>query len=346
MGLVDITKRLSAVEAQSDYVRRWVTENNSLLSSVSAFDKRIRDLEGTGYSFSDLLEDYAALYNENGFGFLFFTDPHDMTGFEDYEVLDHFAMIRTMYENSPAQYVLCGGDWLNTDHTIAEAKYAVGRVPNLMRNQICERSYTVIGNHDLNVERPKDASMTETELANIWFDREVGYYTVESRTCFMFDSGTQSKAMTEYRWTQLDWFANKLLANTKPHLFGVIHIIGLNMNSDQTGTLPELGDNITAVADAFNQRTTITMNEIAYDFTNATGTFHFMLSGHYHVDFSYTHHNIPVVYTAAGRQVDCCYIDFTENKLKTVRVGMTTVTGDKNRTINIVPLNGYQATLS
>lgn len=345
MGLADITRRLATVEAQAEYTRRWVNQNNSLLSSVAAFDQRISDLEGKGSSFSDILLAYAGNFRSDGdgIGFIFFTDPHDMTGYEDYQVLEHLSMVKTLYENSPARYVICGGDWLNTHHTLATAKYRGGRVPNLIKNGICEKAYTVIGNHDLNVEAPEDTSLTETQLAKMWFDSDVGYYIIDTSdtTCYMFDSGSQSKAMTTYRWTQVDWFADKLLENTKAHLFGLIHIIG-NTQSDTSNDYPELGQNITKVADAFNQRTSVTLNGKTYDFTNATGTFHFILSGHYHMDFSRTINNIPIVYTKNGYAVDCCYADFTQNKLFMTRAALTSV-ANQDRTIGIIPAGGYQS---
>lgn len=348
MGLVDISKRLATVEAQSDYVRRWVTENSSLLTSVSAFDKRISDLEGTGKAFTDgLMEFVTTIRNDgNGLPFVFFTDPHDMSGFEDFQVLEHMTFVRTLYENSPAQYVLCGGDWLNTHHTLAAAKYRGGRVPNLIRNRICEKAYTVIGNHDLNVEAPDPtgAYLTEPQLAKLWYDSDVGYYTIDTSEtrCFMFDSGDQSKPMTSYRWTQVDWFANLLLTNTKPHLFGLIHIIG-NATSDESGVVRELGENLTLLANAFNQRQSITLNGHTYDYSTATGTFHYMLSGHYHKDYSTVINNIPVVYTTSGYAVDCCYADFSDNVIHLTRIS---INGgyDQNlsRTLPIVPTGGYQ----
>ena len=343
MGLVDITKRLSDVEAQVDYTRRWVQANNDLLTSVAAFDERIKELENNKYgTFSELLQAYASKFKKDGLGFIFFTDPHDMSGFNDYEILDHLAFLRTLYEYSPAKYVLCGGDWINTKHTLAYAKYAVGRVPNLMRNQICERSYTAVGNHDLNVENPADSGMTESELAQLWYDKDVGYYTIDTdkTTCFVFDSGNQSKEMTAYRWKQVEWFAEKLIENKQPHLFGLIHIIGVGQREDIQP--PELANILTQMADAFNNRTTATFGGVLYDFTNVTGTFHFMLAGHYHLDHYEVVNNIPVIYTRNGRNADCCFADFDGGVLHMVRATLTNASLDADRDVAIIPSGDKQ----
>ena len=348
MGLVDISKRLATVEAQSDYVRRWVAQNQSLLTSVSAFDKRISDLEGTGKSFSDGLQTYASTFRNdgNGIGFIFFTDPHDMSGYEDFQILEHMTFIRTLYENSPAQYVLCGGDWLNTNHTLTTAKYRGGRVPNLIRNRICEKAYTVIGNHDLNVEAPNPASayLTETQLAKLWYDSDVGYYTVDTNetTCYMFDSGNQNKSMTPYRWTQVDWFATHLLSNQKPHLFGLIHIIG-RLETQASTASRELGENLTLIANAYNQRHVITLNNLTYDFTSCTGTFHFMLAGHFHVNYDTIINNIPIFYTINGYNADCCYADFVNNILYMTRISSSSgYSSSFSRAMSIIPSGGFQ----
>lgn len=344
MGLVDISKRLVDVEAQCDYMKRWVTVNDSLLSRASDFDQRISNLEGSqSFKFSEKMQQYSALFGGDGHGFVYFTDPHDMSGFEDYDVSLHFSALRTVYSNTPARYVLCGGDWLNSKHTLAEAKYRVGRVPNMMRTEICQKSYTIVGNHDLNTENPVDEGMTEEELARIWYESDVCYFTVEDSDtlCFMLDSGSDNDTMTAYRWTQVDWFGSQLLANTKTHLFGVIHIIG-HGPINQYPTPRTLGDKITLIADAFNQRSSVTVNGITYNFANATGTFHFMLAGHYHEDHRETENNIPIFYSAAHRAIDCCYADWTNSKISMLRTGIGKNLGD-DREYPIIPSGGYQA---
>ena len=346
MGLVDISKRLVDVEAQCDYMKRWVTVNDSLLSRAADFDERISNLEGTqSFRFTEKMKQYSALFGGNGHGFIYFTDPHDMSGYEDYDVSLHFSALRTVYANTPARYVLCGGDWLNSGHTLAEAKFRAGRVPNMMRTEICERSYTVAGNHDLNAESPADAEMTEAQLARIWYEKDVCYFTVDDTDtrCFMFDSGRDVDAMTTYRWNQVNWFAARLLENTKPHVFGVIHIAG-HGPVNQYPAYPSFSDNVTKVADAFNRRTSITLNGRTYDFAGSdlAGTFHFMLSGHFHEDRMETENNIPVFFSAAHRAIDCCCADWDACRLSMLRTGIGTNLGN-DREYAFIPPGGYQA---
>ena len=352
----------------SSEVQQSITENSGAIDNAVAIgemqlsqlmehrtdkDIAIHALTYTQYEFQ-LLE-YAGYFTGNdGMGFLFFTDPHCMPGTRypdrtQTTMLTSLRDIRHIFENTPAQFVICGGDWITVDHTLAQALLYGGRVPNLLRTEISEHAYTAIGNHDLNIERTRDYSLTEPQLARIWFDRDVGYYTLEYNkcTCVVFDSGFCDEVMSTYRWTQVDWFANLLLANTKDHLFGVIHLVKQENDT-------QLALNLTSVADAFNQKTSITLNGIPYDFSDAHGTFHFMMAGHHHRDFMWTMNNIPVTITAALVDyaipdtdpvdkvntlcVDCCYADFDAAVLHMVRIGH-----GESRTRNIIPNGGYQA---
>ena len=347
MGLQDISKRLASVENKTDYFERWVKRNQSLLSDVTAIEQRIANLEGSDIStFKTTLKRYANYFTGNdGFGFLFFTDPHDMSdNYSNTDLLTHLHFVRTVFEHTPAKFVLCGGDFINSNHTLADAKYYIGKVPNLYREEIAQETYIVAGNHDLNVEGYVDTYLTEKQLAKIWFDRDVGYYRIEypSCDCYAFDTGPYTTEMNEYRWEQVDWFATCLLSSTKPHLFGVGHIFGIGNKDPQQYTAPLLGDNLTKIANAYNQKTSITLNDKTYDFSSAVGTFHFIMSGHWHADLNDTINNIPIIYTTYGRRVDCCYADFNTNVLHLVRTGLESSTiGDRD--INIIPFGESEA---
>ena len=78
---------------------------------------------------------------------------------------------------------------------------------------------------------------------------------------------------------------------------------------------------------AFNNRTSITINGITYNFSNCIGTFHFLLCGHLHIDSVETENNIPIIYTRrmdidSETSLDLCYADFTNAQLHIVRVGL------------------------
>lgn len=270
--------------------------------------------------------------------FTFFTDPHTMPS-ETYNIRPEDALLRLrevrwIYENTPSQFVLCGGDWITDSYTLQEAMRICARVPNMMRTEIGERAYTIVGNHDINSQNTA-ATLTEAQLARIWYDKDVGYYTLSGDrwTLYAFDSGHMTSPMSAYRWGQVDWFAQSLLGNTKPHLLGAIHVWAVD--NIPTG----LVENLTSVANAFNQRDTITVNGHTYDFSQATGTFHFIVSGHFHNDFYMNNNNIPCFGTAAthrGLCTDVCCVDFDNAIIHMTRFGF----GD-SRDFEIIPNGGY-----
>lgn len=273
------------------------------------------------------LLEYASYFAADGFGFLFFTDPHIMSGrygATPTTMLQSLRYIKTVFANTPAQYVLCGGDWTNILHPLDEALLIGGRVPNLLREYVSERCYTLVGNHDGNWAYGI-GTLTPTQLARIWFDSDVGYYKIESAstTCFAFDSEVDSGERTAYRAVQLHWFAESLLANTVPHLFGAIHIV--KNVAEMEYRISYLADNLTKLAYAFNARTTITFDGISYDFSAASGTFHFLMGGHLHQDGDMTLNGIPVFLTndfAEGASIDCCYADYDNAVMHMVRIGV------------------------
>lgn len=287
------------------------------------------------------LTQYASCFtSDDGIGFAFFTDPHNLSS-ETYNVSrfgfeKQLQSIGDIYNNTPAEFIVSGGDWLNTGHTLEEAIALCGCIPKLLRRFISDDCYAIAGNHDLNIEGTRGGSLTEPELANLWFGTDVGYYTVETKncTCYLFDSGYVSTEMTAYRWGQVDWFATKLRGMSKDHAFGIIHMV------KQHGEHTDLADNLTRIADAYNRKETIVLNGKSYDFSASTGTFHFMIAGHEHCDRADTLNNIPTIITKAsnyGYCVDCCYADFEDSVLHMIRFG-----DGETRDQPIIPNNGYQ----
>ena len=292
---------------------------------------------------------YAEYFNGgDGIGFLWFTDPHLMGstfGETQMSMLEGLREIRIAFENSPARYVVCGGDWLCDDHTMAQAKMFSGRIGNLMRGWIGERAYTVVGNHDWGyLAPPANMALSETEVARLWRHEDTAYYIISdgNTDCYMLDSGQDTWPMSAYQWAEVDWFAAKLLANSAAHLFGVIHVPPeIPTSSGQESYVQEITVNLCAVADAFNRRASIEVNGVTYDFRNGNGTMHFMLCGHVHADGIYKSNNIPLFCTRAfydGRSFDCCYADFDASVLHMVRIG-----NGESRDFNIIPNGGYSA---
>ena len=297
-------------------------------------------------SLKSKLIQYAALFGDNdGIGFIFFTDPHNANrhyGESPYEMLEGLRLIRTSFENSPAMYVVCGGDWLNYGHEYDEALMMTGRIRNLCTTEIGEKCYIILGNHDFNAHSASMSEIDESTVRKLWFDSDVGYYKIETNktTAFMFDSGKENRGQTTYRLNQVKWFSDYLLTNSKPHLFGFSHIIHTPSYIAQNSA-DWLAEQLTLVANAFNRRDAITIGQQEYNFSQATGTFHFMVCGHYHSDHIFKRNNIPIDMTEAfvhSNTFDLCYANFDTAKLHLIRYGTGT-----SRTMNIIPNNGYEA---
>lgn len=285
------------------------------------------------------LKTYASRFLNNGFGFLFFTDPHNLDRkylATPYRLLEDFRFIRNIYEHTPAKYVFCGGDWLNIGHTLHDATWLVGRVQHLMRTEIGEGAWTVYGNHDDNQESGVGGKLTEQQLARMWYGRDKLYFILdaaEDLDIYMLNAGYSTSSVTTGQVDEMTWLCQKLLANTKTHLFGVGHIFG-HRDSAYLGAL------LFPILDAFNQRSTVEIDGVLYDFSEATGTWHFLIGGHEHRDINRTVENIPVIITTTfyeTRAMDLCYADWDDAVLTLERVG----DAGESRSFPIIPTGGY-----
>ena len=295
-------------------------------------------------AYKEKLYTYANRFINKGLGFLFFTDPHsassEIYGNTEYELLKQLNDIKIIFQNTPAKYVLCGGDWLNMNHSKYQAMRLIGRINNLLKSEIGNQCFTVCGNHDTNTERPLTSSdmIEQEELNRMWFGTEVGYYIIEGydHNIFMFDSGPITRKSlyeneNDYDITQLLWLGTQLEQNQKPHLLGVIHSINKN-NSDEAPSW--FGSTATKIIQAFNHKQNYTFTYTysgnstvsrTFNFSsNTVGTFHFIISGHHHRDDYFIKDDIPVIRTYDCKNyllLDCCYADFNNGKLYLDRIG-------------------------
>lgn len=295
------------------------------------------------------LDKYSAYFTGgDGIGMLFFTDAHNFApeAFWKHQndLVYMYEYMRVIFENTPALYIVCGGDMMNChDFTYEQAIAHGNRINNYLKTHVSERLYLAIGNHDLQWWGSDGRTMSNRDKARVWYDSDVAYYTVKSRicTCYMFDSGMFVRNRTEYGAEQVKWFAQQMLTEDKPHSYGVVHYIA--RPSDQG---PDwLGDTITKIADAYNRRASITVEGTTYNYGSATGTFHFILAGHYHYAVVETYNNIPTIYSYAfvlDGTIDACYADFDNAMLHTVRFKLVS-DGTGGRDIPIIPNGGYQA---
>ena len=298
------------------------------------------------------IESYSSLFkngSEDVDAFLFFTDPHIF----EHTVLENkmelaIGTLEYVFNNCSAEFVLCGGDWLQASDTQDEACYKLGRINGIMRAKFGENYYPIIGNHDTNYQgktdlnaEPNTGKLPQTTLDNLWFSKYgKAYYdfkTLRTRY-YVFDTGTDwQTAMTDYRWEQVDWFANKLIENDDSHSVIALHIFSNQFTAADFDTDPKiqlLSENLTLVAQAYNSRTTITLNGETYNFTGKTGKVSYMICGHSHYDKVTTYNNIPVIMTVnAGYNpnFDLLYVDYDNALLSAVRVG-----SGSNRSMSII----------
>ena len=276
--------------------------------------------------------------------FLFFTDPHIFPHAIDEAGMElAIGLIEKTYNNSPASFVLCGGDWLQSNDTKSEAAYKLGRIDAIMRAKFGERYYPILGNHDTNYQgashqqTPYDFTdkISNEGLKNLWF-REYGsnYYEfiAPNKTRFyVFDTQLDWYVdMDSYKWEQSQWFASELIQNDDDHSVISLHII---KNYADENVLP-FPEELTLIAQAYNARNTISVNGVSYNFGNCSGKVALMIGGHLHSDLDGETNDIPWIITTNTTytpRFDLCVIDYDDAKFRTYRVG-----DGSNREINIV----------
>ena len=285
--------------------------------------------------------------------FVFFTDPHLLKfGTDNLRVSKSINALKYIYDKTATDYMICGGDWLQNTDTKEEACKKLSFVDGNMRTMFNDRYLPILGNHDTNYQGVDDlgnansGELSQTVLHNILFrEYEHNYYSKKMKNgrVYIFDTGLDWEAsMTHYRWEQIDWYANQLLRNDDTHSFICLHICLNAEYSTETVAPTTFADNITKVANAYNMRTTITLNGKTYNFTNTNGKVAFLLCGHSHYDKYEIYNNIPIIitrnafdwvyYSKAGSMAfDLCIVDYDNKKMRMTRIGM----GD-NRTINIL----------
>ena len=271
--------------------------------------------------------------------FLFFTDPH-MLGlggdFSD-EVKDNlvaaFPIAKEAYDLLKLNFCLCGGDWLNNSDTQDVAKQKLLFADKQMKSMF-SRYYKMLGNHDTNyqgivsVEDSSRGDLPRTFIDNEYFQESASaYYSFKgSNTRFyVLDSGSDwQKAMDDYRWEQLLWLANQLKVNKDEHVVLCIHMFYTE------GKVIPMSSLLIDICDAFNSRKEITLNGQSFNYADAKGTVHAVLSGHNHEDaltYLGKEGTIPVVQTRNLRNTpdrssfDICVMDYKTGLLNLIRVG-------------------------
>lgn len=304
-------------------------------------------------SLVDYLEkgkDFSALFASavNAVSFLFFTDPHTGKGggFDFFDT--HTPMLKIIqqyYQSLPFDFVLSGGDWLNNSDTQAMACYKLGNIKQQLKTRLSP-CYQMLGNHDTNyqgVALPQDA------INSLMFnDFGKSYYRVEQKNCalYVFDSGTDGRTvLSSYEKEQLNWFASTIYAEQKDNIIIASHIIIEGSQSDNY--ISTFATAIEQIAEAYNNRGSVTIDGISYIFTGVTGNgrIRCFIGGHTHFDYVNTEQPIPIFITlntiattslstifgdGVKPRFDMILIDFSDGKLHAIRVG-----DGENRTIDL-----------
>lgn len=289
----------------------------------------------------DKAKEFCSLLDTDGAvePFVFFTDTHLYHwNVSEQKRIEALNLIRKYYNSIPANFILCGGDWL-TNHKKADALHYLGEIDGIMHKTF-DNYYSVFGNHDNNYQggilnevrsEGDEGIISNDTMANLWF-REYGkmyyYFHGTSTRFFVLDTGIDwESGMTAYRWEQIDWLANLLLTQPSEHNAIAMHIMSLSADFEQ-GITP-MADAVTKLANAYNTRSSITLNGKTYDFASSEGKVHVAICGHSHYDWAGQINGLPTLCTTqflegyTGTETfDMIILDYAANKLRTIRVGV------------------------
>lgn len=284
--------------------------------------------------FSDKLKD---IDNLNAESYVFFTDPHivgsDNT-FNETRLQQYIGTLQKIYNSSPVNFIVSGGDWLTNGDSQEYASMKLGYIDGFTNNMF-KNFYHILGNHDTNYQGKltdeSDANtgrFSNTTLINLLFRKYKSmYYSFDGENSknYVLDTGIDwTTTMDNYRWEQIDWLANKLIEDNPTHSTVMMHII---WNSTTASSTLPFTDNVTKIINAFNNHASITLNETTYNFSSCTGHVDYVLGGHLHSDYSATINNVLCVATttfALGQNTptfDMIINDYDNNKAYFIRVG-------------------------
>ena len=329
----------------------WVIRQGDLDVVLSGIGKHLYDAYNSSEETGIVTKytDFTSLFKtaEDIESFLFFTDPHVMGSNGTYNtstVKKLTDAIIDAYKKTPTSYVVCGGDWLNNHDTQDQACSKLGFVDGLMRSSF--PYYPLLGNHDTNYqgyisdEDHTRGDLPQSAINALLFRQNSSraYYEFkgENSLNYVFDSGIDWEyAMNEYRWQQVDWFANAVKSNDDPHGIVWIHIGFTDISEHDPAEKSAFITEIAKIIYAYNNRQEITLNNKSYDFTSCEGKIWCIICGHTHSDMESTIGGVPIVATInafvnSTPSFDLCVIDFSAEKLYMVRIGE-----GNNRTINL-----------
>ena len=295
---------------------KWLDQGlRSTQSELSSVDDRIAVLENDVDISAELTELTALQGNDDeqtGTGpsdsFLFFTDPHLCEGNSwQSRYKSWLNKLRGYKDHLPLQFTVCGGDWLGSNDTKQGAFEKLGTIISTVRS-ILSPCYMCVGNHDLNEQG--SVTLKNQSVANIWYGGSKNYTDFETDICHYFVLNTGVDASGAGLWFKDEerWLIAKLQANAKEHVAFFQHIIykagTTTRDSDEYvtgGTIQTVAQAFLDIAQAFNNRSSISIDGTSYSFANATGHVDYVLCGHNHRDGDVLINGIPVIIRTSMR---------------------------------------------
>ena len=274
---------------------------------------------------------YQELFSDvgNNFeSFVFFSDPHCFDGDYEEKMRKMISTVEKYYNSTSTDYVLCGGDWLGNSDTLATASYKLGLVKGFGKSMLGgDNFYNIVGNHDYNYQGTP--TFTYEQIGNYWYSGDKCYYTIKRKNCnyYALDTGVDNDdTITAYRMAQLKWLCQQLLEDDAPHSTIFMHIAFYYPNS--TPTISGMGEKVGAIIEAYNGRSSITLDGSAYNFASCYGKIDMVLCGHVHADVEITLGNVPCVSVintgksnSDGASFDLVLVDYDNEVMHMVRVG-------------------------
>lgn len=261
--------------------------------------------------------------------FLFFTDPH-LTDYDRYQDVTeavrngYISTVLKVYNSLPLDYCICGGDWLNTNHTVSEACGFLGYWDAYMRKHF-HNYLPVFGNHDFNPYwgiYGKGISYNPDFLSHItvnnlsfrenkgsWYSYDglqTKFYVLDTGLSFPeYNNSMSVEESNPYagfinnRWPQVAWLADKLLTDDAEHSIIFSHIYSLGLLGPEPtwnnqANIQTFAKTIRELCVAYNKRQSISLNGTTYVFNKCTGRVEINIVGHAHFDYVDTEMEVPI----------------------------------------------------
>lgn len=312
---------------------------------------------------STLTEAFSALYNasEKSDTFMFFSDPHLMQSESNLSLKSklniekNLAELKKYADEVKPSTIISGGDWLNYGDTKENACYKMRLAYSLCMRYFYDYNFHfLLGNHDTNYQGIEEegasansGTLSQAVLNNLLYADEntkKSYFSYDTANTkyYCFDTETDfDTSMSSYKMEQLEWFANRLTEDVFTNAVVALHIYTVNPSETFGEDDLPFTVGIVDIITAYNNRSSITVNNHQYSFANVSGKIRCILTGHTHYDkIATTTDGLPVVcitdatdYGASPIKFDMGFLDYTNDTLTLIRVNDTDNVG--TRTVNL-----------